>query len=125
LFRHCEVIFKEMQSQSTVRVIDGNAESLVYEGKLVELVTETCGLPVPAYSKATQALKGMGCARQLRRGGGSSGSQWELIMPPTLELFEEYTSQVAPEPEVPEYATQQQVLDLGKRMQTIEKALGL
>lgn len=60
---------------------------IVWEGFLTRFITEELHLSVPYYSSVTQGLKRMGCIRQLRRGGGSSPSQWELKHEPTEELF--------------------------------------
>lgn len=60
---------------------------IVWEGFLTRFITEELHLSVPYYSSVTLALKRMGCIKQLRRGGGSSPSQWELITEPTEELF--------------------------------------
>jgi hypothetical protein len=126
LFRHSLTVYKEMEAQAAPIDVE-DRQMLVYEGKLVELVTETCKLSVPYYTKVTQALKGMGCARQLRRGGGNSFSQWELLQEPTLELFEEYngSDEVEVEEPTPEFVTMQQFQDLNSRMTQIEKAVGL
>lgn len=70
--------------------VDGTTEIIVYEGKLTELITQKLYLSVPYYTSITRALKSMGCIRQLRRGGGSSPSQWELIREPTPELWAEH-----------------------------------
>lgn len=122
VFRHAVTVYEEMEAQAKGVTSEG-LEMLVYEGKLVELVTDTCKLSVPYYTKVTQALKGMGCCRQLRRGGGNSPSQWELIQSPTHELFEAYTSDVEPE-EIVEYATAQQLRDVSTRLARLEKAIG-
>lgn len=122
VFRHSETVYNEMAAQASVIEAEDVA-MLVYEGKLVELVTETCKLSVPYYTKVTQALRGMGCARQLRRGGGNSPSQWELIEAPTIEKYEEYMGLVDP-PDNTEYAPMQLVLDLASRIKRIEKAIG-
>lgn len=66
---------------------DAEGTMIVWEGFLTRFVTEELHLSVPYYSSVTQALKRMGCIRQLRRGGGSSPSQWELITEPTEDLF--------------------------------------
>lgn len=123
VFRHSVTVYNEMAAQASVIEAE-DTRMLVYEGKLVELVVDTCGLSVPYYTKVTQALKGMGSARQLRRGGGSSGSQWELIKEPTQELWEAYMNEVDPEDNT-EYAPMQMVLDIGTRLRKIEKAIGI
>ena len=123
VFRHAVTVYMEMAAQGTVIQAE-DSNMLVYEGKLVELVVDTCGLSVPYYTKVTQALKGMGCARQLRRGGGSSPSQWELIREPTPELWQAYLNSADPE-DTTEYAPMQTVRDLSTRIKRIEKAIGI
>jgi hypothetical protein len=123
LFEHTRSVYREMLDQSTMVTAEGRG-MMVYEGKLTDLITVDVGLAVPYYTRVTQALKGMGCAQQLRRGGGTSGSQWQLITEPTLDLFKEYMAKVEPE-DVNVYATIQQVNDLSKRLGLIERALKL
>jgi len=60
---------------------------IVYEGFLTTLITSKLNLSVPYYTSVRKALMRMGCIRQLRRGGGTAMSQWELIYEPTLEAF--------------------------------------
>lgn len=71
-----------------VEPADEHRTMIVWEGFLTRFITEELHLSVPYYSSVTQALKRMGCIRQLRRGGGTSPSQWELITEPTPALFE-------------------------------------
>lgn len=125
LLGHCTSVYNEMTVQAHV-VTAENVQLLVYEGKLTELVTVHVGLSVPYYTKVTQALKGMGCAKQLRRGGGNSPSQWQLIRPPSLGLYLKWQDllEAATEDE-PEYATAQAVRDMNTRVQRIEKAMGI
>jgi hypothetical protein len=124
VFRHSLTVYAEMENQSRLVTVEG-IKMLVYEGKLTELVVNTCELSVPYYSKVTQALKGMGCCRQLRRGGGPSLSQWELIKEPTVELYEEYISTGEQAEEPTQFATKQEVRDVNNRLMTVEKALGI
>jgi hypothetical protein len=124
VFRHSLTVYREMEQQGKVVKVE-DTSMLVYEGKLVELVTDTCDLSIPYYTKVTKALKGMGCARQLRRGGGNSPSQWELITEPTPELFDLYINDVPVEEEPEEVASMQMPRDMNKRMTRIERALGL
>jgi hypothetical protein len=100
LFGHCQNVWRRMSSRSTiVRAPDGDddddgpsndGDMIVYEGNLTALITGELNLSVPYYSKCTRALKDMGCIKQLRRGGGASPSQWELIEEPTLETWNKY-----------------------------------
>ena len=88
LFHHCEDTYHEMLYQAKPEVLDGSDEEvMVYEGFLTELITNKLNLSVPYYTSITQALKKMGCARQLRRGGSNTQSQWLLIKEPTPEAF--------------------------------------
>jgi hypothetical protein len=64
-------------------------EAVVYEGFLTKLVTEELHLSVPYYTTVMRALKKMGCVRQVRRGGSTSPSQWQLYFEPTENLFTE------------------------------------
>jgi len=86
LFGHTQSVYKEMLAQATQVEAEGTS-MIVYEGMLVNLITSTLNLSVPYYSKCMNTLKGMGCVRQLRRGGGTSKSQWELITEPTSDAF--------------------------------------
>jgi hypothetical protein len=123
VYRHSVTVYQEMERQSNLVEVEGS-KMLVYEGKLVELVTDTCGLSIPYYTKVTQALKGMSCARQIRRGGGGSASLWELLQEPTQELYQAYQSAGVAEEEE-EFAPLQMVFDLNTRLKAIEKAIGL
>jgi hypothetical protein len=83
LFLHAKAVWDKMAEEAS-----DTDEGLVYTGSLVRLVTKQCHLSMPYYSSVTQALRRMGCAEQLRRGGGGAPSQWVLIQPPTTELWE-------------------------------------
>jgi len=90
LFTHCENVYDAMFKAShrvyTEPGTTNTVEMVVYEGRLTKLV-ESLHLPVPYYSATRTELMRMGCIRQLRRGGGSQPSQWELIRRPTEELW--------------------------------------
>lgn len=85
LFNHACAVYEKMYSQSRREQADGVTTMIVYEGMLTKLMTEELGLPVPYFTRIRGKLLGMGCIRQLRRGGGSSPSQWELIKEPSFE----------------------------------------
>jgi hypothetical protein len=91
LFDHCVRAYERMLSEASAHV-DGSTGSdthiAVYEGFLTKLITVDLNLSTPYYTSVRKALISMGCVRQLKRGGGSSPSQWELITAPTFELFE-------------------------------------
>lgn len=142
LFDHCRKTYKEMLAQahavvdmSTVTGIDPDDETIissrldedgtrhgniiVYEGFLTQLVTSKLSLSVPYYTSIIGALKRMGCIRQLKRGGGSAPSQWELIYEPTLEAF--YNAQPAKVRKPDKHmALQEQVDNLSRRVSDME-----
>jgi len=67
---------------------DEGDDIIVYDGFLTHLISDL-SLSNPYYTFATRALKEMGCVRPLKRGGGRTPSQWQLIKTPTEELFTE------------------------------------
>lgn len=92
LFNHCMAIYQTMREEATLGDVaplnDENfEEGLIYEGFLTKLFSDV-GLAVPYYSKVMRTLKRMGCVVQLRRGGSSTPSRWQLITEPTMETFE-------------------------------------
>lgn len=84
-YHHCKMVFEEMNRLAKDHE-ENEVTMRVYEGFLTKLF-EDLGLSVPYYSKCTTALKQMGCIRQLRRGGGNSPSQWELLKEPTEQAY--------------------------------------
>jgi hypothetical protein len=90
LFFHSKDVYEAMLRQSSKQPYhDGGEErvAVVYEGFLTKLFTEDLRLSVPLYSSVLAALKKMGCVAQLRRGGSTSPSQWQLFTEPTKDLF--------------------------------------
>ena len=89
-YMHCHTVYKAMMDEATMRTDeDTGRDMVVWEGMLTTLITGRCSLSIPYYSKITTALKDMGCIRQIKRGGGSAQSVWELITEPTEELYNE------------------------------------
>jgi hypothetical protein len=98
LYHHCVNTYETMlrkaklvhpDNRNDAQTYDQNNldSMMVYEGPLTQLITGDLHLSVPYYTSITRALKRMGCIRQLRRGGGSSESQWELIQEPDIDAF--------------------------------------
>lgn len=90
LFSHSKDVYEAMlrtSSKQGYKEGGEDKEAVVYEGFLTKLVTEELRLAVPYYTTIMTALKKMGCARQLRRGGSTSPSQWVLYHEPTEELY--------------------------------------
>lgn len=94
---------------------------IVYEGMLTHLIIQDLGLSTPYYTKVTRALKGMGCIRQLSRGGGTAKSQWELMRTPTEALFNQA---MPPKVKVDKYAMLEgQIATLSSRISELEEVL--
>jgi len=85
LYEHCLTVFEQMRTEAKPAAVEG-AHALVYEGFLTRLFNRL-SLATPYYTSVMQALRKMGCVRQLSRGGGASPSKWELLTEPTIELF--------------------------------------
>lgn len=67
-------------------IVENNG-AVVYTGFLTELVTKQLNLSIPNFTHCRKILMQMGCIRQIKRGGGSGRSIWELIKAPTEEAF--------------------------------------
>lgn len=131
LYLHCQQVYEKMLSQAKkVEVLEPGQEiddepsgsMIVWEGMLTRLITVEMNLSIPYYTYVTKALKQMGCIKQLRRGGGTSPSQWELIKAPTEETFVNQT----PKRSIRKTKTdmmQDQIMSLNNRVLTLERAL--
>jgi hypothetical protein len=137
-FLHCQQIYREMMAHAKRTTPDGagtSTEMVYYEGMLTRLFEEL-HFTIPYYSTITKHLKNMDCIRQLRRGGGGSPSQWELITEPTIELYMEANSngkgKSKRRPGVEARANSdmggemrdQRIADLNSRVSTLEKTMG-
>lgn len=92
LFSQCVDVYERMEKVATER----EEGPKIYEGHLTRLIS-TAGYSTPYYTSITRALKSMGCIAAIRRGGGGAASQFEIIKPPTEELFMEYFAGETPE----------------------------
>lgn len=130
LFDHCvktyQAMLREAQAVVTMAPADGTdpqqGQIIVYEGFLTQLVTSKLNLSVPYYTSIRQKLIQMGCVRQLKRGGGTSPSQWELIYEPTLEKFNAAQPKKTPK-QTKESMLQEQVNNLSARVSELESTL--
>lgn len=113
-FLHCETIYKAMLEQAQV---DDEGENLVYEGFLTHLFEEQ-GFSVPYYTTVMKDLRRMGCVVQLRRGGSSTPSRWQLEKEPTLEAF---IKEQDKDKGRKRSTNEQRYNDLNKRVATLEK----
>lgn len=125
MFLHCSAVYEKMLSRSSRVQADGQTQMIVYEGMLTRLVVEELGLPVPYYTKIRTSLISMGCIRQLKRGGGTSPSQWEIITEPNITLWEqiETTDKQNNSDGPPELI--QVIRALDRRLLRLEKVMGL
>jgi hypothetical protein len=130
LFDHCCRAYKAMlaESKAVIGQYAGDSKDeqqhvVVYEGFLTQLITGELNLSVPYYTSVRKALIQMGCIRQLRRGGGTSPSQWEMIHEPTVEAF--MHQQPAKKAKAPDRYTamQDQIVQLTSRIADLEDTL--
>lgn len=120
LYIHCETTYKALLAGAQSRTDDQGNEILVWEGMFTALITNKLNLSVPYYTKIRKALLEMGCIRQLRRGGGTAPSLWELIQEPTLTLYE--SKMPKRKKRVDRYAMQQEQLNtLMTRVSALER----
>jgi hypothetical protein len=122
-FNHLVAVYEQLLADSTE-----TDQGRVYEGYMTKLVTEKMKLAIPYYTRVTQALKGMNCAKQLHRGGGSSASVWLLLKPPTLPEYLAWEQELAdsrkPSQSVSQTAVlRQNYLDLTSRVETLETTI--
>lgn len=126
LYLHCIEVYKAMVNDAIVINNPGDQEEadeiVIWEGMLTALITQELHLSVPYYTKITQALKRMGCIRQLKRGGGTAPSQWELLREPTEELFAEAVP-LKKKPVTKDALYEERFANHERRLAVLEKAL--
>lgn len=128
MFEHCKTVYEAMLSSAIdERVsVGGTMQSTgarIYEGHTTQLFQQL-SLPTPYYTQVMRLLRRMGCIEQTRRGGGNSKSKWRLVTPPELSAFE--SAAAIDPPKGGSHAAQaQQLRDLTRRVQDLEKAIGL
>lgn len=119
MYDHCVAVFERMRAGATIRDTEGGVRIAVWEGFLTRLIQDDLELAVPYYSSIRAHLIRMGCVRQLRRGGGTSKSQWEVIQPPTRERFE--TAEATGNQRLQQKeSAKQQLMDLTLRVAALE-----
>jgi hypothetical protein len=120
LFLHTAAVYRRMEQEAKEEDVEG-MPMLVYEGLITRLVTVDLNLSVPYFSAVRNALLGMRCVIQLKRGGGSAPSRWALIKEPTLDLYEAYSDRVQPTSRVA--VLSQQISDLSGRVTAVEETV--
>jgi hypothetical protein len=121
----CIIIYDAMKSASKHITRDGYTGD-VYQGKITYLFTEM-GIAMPYFTPIMNALKDMGCIQQLRRGGGSSVSEWAVFFPPTnaeFKVLAKKSGRIGLK-QTPADQTAQQIRDLNKRIVDLEDAVKL
>lgn len=121
MFLHSINVYNTMRTEAAIVEWVSGGRMLVWEGFLTKL-TRGLGLSTPYYTAVRRDLTRMGCIRQLRRGGGSSPSQWELIKAPTEDLYK--NSKVQPTKEKTRLDTiMQQIKDVHTRLTVVEQQI--
>jgi hypothetical protein len=98
MFDHCSRVYAAMFDAATPEEIGEITDAaraqgktldtrMVWEGHLTRVFNQL-ELSTPYYTSVMNHLKRMGCVEQLRRGGGTQTSKWQLHYEPTLELYE-------------------------------------
>jgi hypothetical protein len=114
------LVYDAMEERSEPQDVDG-VEAMVYTGHLTKLFSVDLRLSVPYYTQVMNALKGMDCVRQIRRGGGSAPSVWLVVQPPTEDLFEGTRDPSTASKKVQQNEQiLQQLRDLNRRVQVLE-----
>jgi hypothetical protein len=120
LYGHCIVVYGAMMNRAK-RVTEAGVKMIVWEGFPTKLIMDELHMSNPYYTYTLRALQGMGCVRQLRRGGSSTPSQWELIEEPTLDKFLEYNVKQPSATEVRAEGIEQAIRDIIRRLERLEQ----
>lgn len=118
LYDHCCRTYNAMLEESHL-VQNEEQGVLVYEGFLTRLITSKLNLSVPYYTSIRNRLIEMGCIRQLKRGGGSAPSQYEMIYEPSLEAFMKAEPAKVPKASRAD-AADEQIRNLAMRLSELE-----
>lgn len=121
-FQYCAQVYQVMKNESRKFTAEqtGSVPMVVWEGFFTKLITEDLGLSVPYFTTIRRELIRMECIRQLRRGGGTSPSQWELLRPPTEELWHSSPAKRS-QTNSKQDMTAGQVGDLNRRLEVLEE----
>lgn len=117
MFEHCTAVYRAMANEA--QTIDGH---LVWEGFLTTLINDKLNFATPYYTSIRKELTRMACIRQLRRGGSTTPSQWELLGEPTVDLYM-HSPQRRSDKQTILGSIDQRVVDLTRRVDTLERLL--
>ena len=120
VFLHICTVYERMKRDA--QEVEGGH---MYIGHLTKLLNIELGFAVPYYTTITQALKGMDCAEQVKRGGGSAPSEWLLKKQPTLEAYLDWDVRNKKKPHSSSQTAvlRQMVHDHGARIETLEETM--
>lgn len=118
LYTHSNNLYQVLKEQA--ELVEGK---LVWTGFMTHIVRDKLHLSVPYYTQILNALKGMGCVEQLRRGGSSTPSIWLLLKEPTQEAFDNPTVGASLRKSTRLEQLENQVMQLAGRLDTIETLL--
>lgn len=126
LYDHCVTVFDEMFKEAIPEEVDPRhpdtdpAETgyMIWTGHLTQLFARL-GMATPLYTSVMQTLKKMGCAEQIRRGGGNSMSKWRLVRKPEEDYFN--AAEKIKKPTQGTFAAmEQQMRDVNTRLTALE-----
>lgn len=127
MYDHCNRVYQALLQEAKAITVqeEGTERSIIlWEGMFTNFITSNMNLSTPYFTSIRRELIRMGCIRQLRRGGGISSSQWELLREPTLELFMHERPKRAVSPAQTKFAgIQDQLNALQNRVALLERAL--
>jgi hypothetical protein len=132
VYEHCVKVYEAMNRQAVDEELNddpipgqGTVQKF-WEGHTTRLFSEL-GLAAPYYTSVMNHLKRMGCVVQVRRGGGTASSKWELLQEPTEELYNNMLGgNVNPTSAKARMDfLEKQVRDLYRRQQLIEQMMGV
>jgi hypothetical protein len=127
MLEHCQKVYEALQSDAVEELVgeDGDEQAvLAWTGHMTKVIRD-CGLPSPYYTTVLNHMKRMGCIEQARRGGGTATSKWYLWTAPTNELFTTAQSAKKSGGQVRMDMLEQGLKDLKRRVEVIEKYLGV
>jgi hypothetical protein len=124
MFQHVSRAYSIMAAEA-VELEDGR---LIYEGYLTHLVTKQMNLSTPYYTSIKNHLVNMQCIVQLKRGGGTSPSQWELSFAPSIGDFNRVkdasgNTKVKNQQQKTNESLEQKIRNMNERMITLEKQM--
>jgi hypothetical protein len=120
MFEHCRTVYEGMLAVSA----EGNGTH-VYRGFLSTLIHRELGLPLSYYTEIKGVLEQLGCIEQVKRGGGTTPSEWKLYGPPDPYLFEQIRGPTQRRRAGSISMMEQSILSLNTRLIEVERQVAL